>query len=458
MTEGKSETDLATDLASLAELLPTQAKFVMGAANSASKKLKRVVRATLTTPVSLKDPVGTYTFNQPIFVRVVHIYGPDISALKSSLTLTTVGVDGVRSERRLAESGKGTSNHFAFVSANSFLKSIEIKIGGKQTAPVTRIGFTGYRIEEIEELSGRLRQGLDLRRDLDAYSKGQTAAFAQAQQRLAAVTAEIAAAGGTKEELTDEVSTLETQKTQGEAALATVRSAQADEQKTLDALIGNVTAAKNNESQLKTDVRSLNEEIGELKREMRELENDRSVISDEYRDYVKEGQGQAKLYAIIASVCLGASLIGAGILVWGAAHYLEPRVTSTSEAYALFVQRLPFTAAFAATIALLLKLADYLIKGVYAIHQSRLTLARLLVLAKDTVYSSAADLDVSDAERLKERVRLKVDLLRQYLSAELGAKLQATKMPAAEQKKPDGDDDDEPSVVSGSGVNRDRRQ
>lgn len=189
---------------------------------------------------------------------------------------------------------------------------------------------------------------------------------------------------------------------------------------------------------------TLNEDIAGLKRELKTLQNDRSVISDEYTDYVREGRSQATLYAWIAGVCLVASLVGAGLLVAGAAHYLDPRVTSTAEAYALFIQRLPFTAAFAATIGLLLKLADYLIKGVYSIHQSRLTLARLLVLAKDTVYSSAADLNVSDADRLKERVRLKVDLLRQYLSAELGVG-KPLKPEAKIKAATDGEDKDEES-------------
>lgn len=451
MNEGKTEEDFAKDLASLEGLLPASAAFVKGVANSSSKKLKSVAAAPLTKPTSLKEPAGIYTFEDPIYVRQVHFYGPELAALRSGLTVVAIGIDGKESKHLLWETSKGTGSQYCVAAVNRVAVGPKISIKGKKPVPVTQVSFTGYRFPEVEEMSGRLTQALNLRNVIDKFAKDHAATFKQTEAKLTELRAEIDADEDAKTELESAISVLEGTKSTAESGLAAVRAAQADEQKTLAGLEEKVTAARNNESQLKTDVRSLNEDIGELKREMRELENDRSVISDEYRDYVKEGQGQAKLYAWIASACLGASLAGAGILVWGAAHYLEPRVTSTSEAYALFVQRLPFTAAFAATIALLLKLADYLIKGVYAIHQSRLTLARLLVLAKDTVYSSAADLDVSDAERLKERIRLKVDLLRQYLSAELGAKVQATETPAAEQKKPGGDDDDEPAAVSKSG-------
>ncbi|WP_372176913.1 hypothetical protein ACCQ23_15615 [Xanthomonas axonopodis pv. phyllanthi] len=56
-----------------------------------------------------------------------------------------------------------------------------------------------------------------------------------------------------------------------------------------------------------------------------------------------------------------------------------------------------------------------LLDKVIAIHGERLALAKLLVIARDTVHTSSRGLDISDDEVFHERVKLKMELLRQHL-------------------------------------------
>ena len=54
------------------------------------------------------------------------------------------------------------------------------------------------------------------------------------------------------------------------------------------------------------------------------------------------------------------------------------------------------------------------------IHSQRLGLARLLVVAKDTVYSSMDGLNIPDERKFRERIKLKLQMLRSHLTSELG--------------------------------------
>ncbi|PDM34878.1 hypothetical protein, partial [Xanthomonas vasicola] len=64
------------------------------------------------------------------------------------------------------------------------------------------------------------------------------------------------------------------------------------------------------------------------------------------------------------------------------------------QAYSNLLQRAPYTIATVIAFTLMVKISHILLSKLIEIHGERLALAKLLVVARDTTYASAEDLDM----------------------------------------------------------------
>ncbi|RFF36598.1 hypothetical protein DZD52_21460 [Xanthomonas nasturtii] len=177
-------------------------------------------------------------------------------------------------------------------------------------------------------------------------------------------------------------------------------------------------AAENAKEQLESELKVLNSSMGETRFKLKELINEKRLISDEYSDFVTEGRGQSTIYVWLSVLPVIGALGVLGFLLHAGWNFADIAVSTPSEAYAHLLQRAPYTLATVAAFSLLVKVAYMLITKVIQIHEDRLTLAKLLVIARDTVVASAADLEMSDEEIFNQRIQLKMKLLKQYLNME----------------------------------------
>ncbi|MFJ4497348.1 hypothetical protein [Pseudomonas atacamensis] len=177
--------------------------------------------------------------------------------------------------------------------------------------------------------------------------------------------------------------------------------------------------AKNNTDQLAQEAKTLNNQIAALKSTLQRLTSDKNLISDEYGPYVEEGKSQATIYSLLIIFPLTAIIFSVYQVYVGAGNLLTTEFKSATDVIAAFMLRIPFAAIFGLAILYSWKLAYFMIQKIFKIHSDRLTLAKLLVVARETVHSSAKNLNISDYEKFQEQTALKIEVLKSHMARDL---------------------------------------
>lgn len=198
-----------------------------------------------------------------------------------------------------------------------------------------------------------------------------------------------------------------------------------------------IEAKENNLQQLTREAKNLNDSVADLNQQLSGLVNDRSLISDEFSDFIKEGKGQATVYLWLMLV--PAVVIGIGVLVIynGASSFLSAHYETTGDVAAAFLLRIPFATVVGGAIYYSWKIAHAFMSKIFSIQEERLTLAKLLVLAKNTVFSTAEDLGVDPVEKFHVRTRLKIEMLKSHLANNLGAKINMPELELPAKPEPE---------------------
>lgn len=363
-------------------------------------------------------------FHKPTYIERVDVLGPNAEKLLEHFSLVAITADGARvaMKPRLATfSESGGAQKGVLFDGGHIVVAIEAKsTRAYLNLSASKIRVVGYSVEQLGEVARSVCELRDIHARIDSYiaSKANDVSASEAQKQ--ALESEI-------EEREEQISQLTTSRDSlAEAVQAldakndTERTRQRKLEQQATELRATLEALQNNESQLRVSVEGLNKEISSKQKALEELENDRNLISDEYRDYVAEGKQQSRTYEWF--LYLSITIIGACSwqLYSGAARILEADATSLQEVLALALQRLPFAAALAIIVGLSWKLAELFVSRIMTIHSQRLALARLLVIAKDTVYAASSGLAVSNEQKFRERIQLKLAMLRSHLTSELG--------------------------------------
>lgn len=184
------------------------------------------------------------------------------------------------------------------------------------------------------------------------------------------------------------------------------------------------TNADNNSKQLSATVDSLNKKISRLHEELEKLTTDKNLISDEYGPYIKEGKSQAAIYVAIATIPLAIITFSVYQLYAGALKLLATDNSTFTEIAGSFLLRIPFAAVTGLAIYYSWRLTSSIIQKIFNIHGDRLTLAKLLVLAREAVHSSNKNINAPIETVLQEQIKLKVEVLKGHLSKDLGEKFE----------------------------------
>lgn len=383
----------------------------------------------------LDSRTKSFTTETPVWVGRIYVFSDDTKKLKD-IQLTAWGFDGRRIDRRLT-----VSDGKAFSNIKYLISSFEIKATkGASPLSVDYVRVEGFSSDgfskavECIELASSLRDELNERvnhlgAELDALKNDYSNAK-EKYERLVSECDVLIETGKSLESAKEELS-VEVEKQRSFVAKLKLRQAE---------LQAKETQLSNNITQLSEQSADINRRIAQENAELIRLTSDRNLISDEYRDYVKEGKAQSKVYgwlAVIPMLIIGFSVVQ---VYMGASAILSYKYEGLSELLSAFAQRIPFTLVLGAVIFYSWILISKLFGRIFEIHDDRLTLARLLIIAKDTVFSSAQGLDVSDEIKLRERSILKIQLLKGHLSRDLGSEFEYKSNKSAPLEKfPDKD-------------------
>jgi len=348
------------------------------------------------------------------YIRIIRIYGEKPLNIATHITLT-VKLAGKPPKQIKLENTKT----YAYGWTLGFCEWFEISCPALFKPTIQKIEIVGASIDELDEYSSNIEEFHNLKQNLTQYKTDLKTELTNLKNDLldakndkTDLTSEITDAIKQKQQLQNEI--IKTTTTAEELA-ATVKDLDF-KKKHLD----NVCfETKNNTEQLSKQAENLNRNIADLKSQLQKLTSDRNLISDEYGPYVKEGNSQAILYSALITIPLAAIFFSIYQLYMGASNLLTTEYKTATDVMAAFILRIPFAAIFGLAIMYSWKIANAMIQKIFKIHGDRLVLAKLLVVARETVHSSAKNLNITDHEKFQEQTALKIEVLKSHMAKEL---------------------------------------
>lgn len=157
--------------------------------------------------------------------------------------------------------------------------------------------------------------------------------------------------------------------------------------------------------------------IQDNKAELEKLLANKNVFMEEFSSYVEQGKRNIQFYTlvgIILFIIIGACL--KQLISSALALSNDPTILQTISAFDLFLSRLPLAFLLGLIMIASVKMLSTLLGKIFEIHQERLLLSKLSILAKDNSFFSATGVDVSSEIIYDKRVSLKMELLKEFLS------------------------------------------
>ncbi|MGF6091102.1 hypothetical protein [Pseudomonas sp. 18173] len=428
-----SQEDLESSLVKLEEKLP-----VLVEAQNAYWKSTRQFQALLSesgVPGGVKPTSSARRFTPQnlTYLRFICIYGDKLEKITKDI-IVTVKTPGRDPYRVILQHNQT----YAFVWIQRFCEWIEISSTTSLLKPqIKKIELYGATQEQLSQYAKDIEETIELKKTIEQFKLNTKSEISDAQDLLSGTHT-------AKAELEAEINTLtvlqQKIKTENEKTTISLDISKAKLQQTeLEAkhLDNKALEAKNNTEQLSQHAENLNKNIADLKAQLQKLTNDRNLISDEYGPYVEEGKSQATIYSALIVLPLLAIIFSTYQVYVGAGNLLTAEYKSTTDVLAAFILRIPFAAIFGLAILYSWKLAYAMIQKIFKIHSDRLTLAKLLVVARETVHSSAKNLDISDHEKFQEQTALKIEVLKSHMARELNENFTYKPIPTRKTASPD---------------------
>lgn len=367
----------------------------------------------------LDSRTKSFTTEIPVWAGKVYIFSGESRLLKD-VQFTAWGFDGRRIDRRLT-----VSDGKAFASVNYLISRFEIKAGkGASPLNVDLVKVEGFSLDGFSKAVRRIDLASSLRDELSERVGHLGAELDSIKNDYSHAKDEYESLIFERGNLIESIKSLESERERSSAELEGQRTVVTKLKLRQSELQAKENLLTNNVAQLTEQSAEINRRIAQENAELIRLANDRNLISDEYRDYVKEGKAQSKVYGWLAVIPMLVIVFSVVQIYMGAANILSSTYEGLSGLLSAFAQRIPFTLVLGAVIFYSWILISRLFGRIFEIHNDRLTLARLLIIAKDTVFSSAQGLDVSDEVKLRERSILKIQLLKGHLSRDLGSEFE----------------------------------
>lgn len=377
-----------------------------------------LLKNTPTKFIKLDKAGRIFRSDRSLFIRSISIYFENPDKKTESLKVSIMNQKGELIDSPGTRQGHGDRVVFF---PESFSSQFEIKYSGIGIRPkATKIEVFGLDFESIE------KQRTTIARFFDA-------AF-QVERELAKASTEIETLSSTYSELKENierdtnlltVATAELEEKQNKISELVEQSFELSnniklQRDSLKGIAETEIQKNNNIEQLDKKTQVLNIEIADRQRELSAIINDRNLISDEYKDYVREGKSQSRIYGLYLAASLAIAIIALSLLYTGAKDLLVHPFEDAQGVFASFILRLPFAAVMSGTLLASLALARFMFRRILSINEERLTLAKLLILAKETVFSTAEATNISADEKFRTRVEVKLEMLKAYLANSLG--------------------------------------
>lgn len=221
---------------------------------------------------------------------------------------------------------------------------------------------------------------------------------------------------------------VEEEKIAAEKELAEIRAsvnrkeAELQEKKKLaESASSEAESARRQNEKLKASVDLLRKEEVEKNGELQRLTRSLGLYSNEYGSFFKQGNRFILLYAALSLVPAGVMATTMMALLLGAADLttLYTRLPPNVSIADVILTRIPYV-----TISYLLLQFSYLAikllgRQIIDIQREKMNFSKISIVAQDVVEQSSEDLEISHEEKFRENIKLRMELLREYLKESL---------------------------------------
>ncbi|MBD8095282.1 hypothetical protein IFT48_35345 [Pseudomonas fluorescens] len=414
MSENSQE-DLESSLVTLEEKLPALVQTQNPFWKSTPQFQALLTESGVPGGVKPTSAARRFTPENLTYLRLIYIYGDKPEKISKDTTVT-IKVSGKDPYQAAVQHNQ----YYAFVWVQRFCEWFDISSTTLLLKPqIKKIELYGANQEQLTKYAGDIEAVIELKRTIAQFKLDAKSEISDANDLIAGVHA-------AKSELETEIESITTHqqkiKAESEKTLVALESSRIKlQQIELETkhFESKSVEAKNNTEQLTQQAENLNKSIADLKTQLQKLTNDRNLISDEYGPYVEEGKSQAKIYFALIVLPLLAIIFSTYQVYVGAGNLLTAEYKSAIDVLAAFILRIPFAAIFGLAIFYSWKLAHSMIQKIFKIHGDRLILAKLLVVARETVHSSAKHLNITDHEKFQEQTALKIEVLKSHMARDL---------------------------------------
>lgn len=368
-------------------------------------------------PVKITGAAKRFTPNNLFYIDSIDFHGENTDKIVSNLTVIVKPVGSAPYTLNLRKVERGT---FAFGHINKFCEWFEIytkSVVGKPT--LTRISICGSDASQLSQYAKDIEELDRAKRKVVAYQAAAKTDYESLIEEIDAAKLELSGISSNIVSTSEELSDLSAQTTELKNSTDVAKHSLAQIRLEAKYALDEKTKATNNVTQLAEAANILNKKISNLETSLKKLTNDKNLISDEYGPYVKEGKSQAAIYSALVTIPLLIIFFSIYQIYVGASNLLTAEYKTATDVLAAFILRIPFAAIFGLAILYSWKIANSMIQKIFKIHSDRLTLAKLLVVARETVHSSAKNLTISDHEKFQEQTALKIEVLKSHMARDL---------------------------------------
>lgn len=315
------------------------------------------------------------------------------------------------------------------VNLKEVIYEIIIKNPKDKKIELEKIEFFGFRLSQLESI----RNNFEGIQKLDTELKNKIKKITETNQaQLDEIENKSTALEELHEKLDADIESLTTQKEELEqetenlnAQIMELSNNKKNLENTKNELTKNEQELKNSIQEREATLSTVNTNISLKREELKELENDTSLIAYDVQGYIKTANTHLLWYLGLSIIPWFLIVFMSYIIVCGGIDLIAVlKVEKDAQLWTIFWSRIPFVIAVGTVVFVAYEVSNVFIRKIMEINQQKLDFQKLGILAKDVSESASQGLDLSDEEKFELRTKLKMEMLKSHLSKDLGKKFE----------------------------------
>jgi hypothetical protein len=375
---------------------------------------------------AMRDEDLEIKLTRPVFVSTIALNLGSFDNVKGMKLVAADLLSGkVEKKSILVENTSGANVRFIL---NSVITSFILHRGSYFSKDIKKITVDGLFLSEMEtferdykDIGSLKKEALDLIKVSIAELEEKGDSIKIQREKLESQTQEVqklvAALNEERDGLREQLDVLKDETNDLTGRLASLKANEVVRAEKLGELEKRSIGIESELEQKTQTLSSTNIAISKAEEKLKGLVSNVNVFTEEFSGFVEQGRKQVNMYAGLSAVPLFLLTIVVYNLFRGAVDLSTkfqemPRI----DLLTLVVTRLPFVAVASLLIGVSVKILFFFVNRIIAIHQQRLDLAKIALIAKDVSDASAAQLNMTSTEIYEAKTYLKMMMLRAYLS------------------------------------------